>query len=154
MRIVRTSSFALARFLLSAVFLASAINKMFHWGEFEKLLNATFSDWITYGVLPEMVTNIFMILANWTPLLLILSTSFELLGALFVLLGLKERLGAALLIIFLIPTTILFHPFWLLEGSEREIATPMFLKNLSILGGLILVALNGATNRSSTPAFR
>ena len=154
MRVVRTSAFAVARFLLSAVFLASAINKMFHWSEFEKILNATFNDWITFGILPEMMQNVFMTFAYWTPFLLILSTSFELLGALFLLLGIKEKLGASLLILFLIPVTILFHPFWLLEGSEREIATPMFLKNLSIMGGLILVILNGAVGRPSPSSFR
>lgn len=156
MRILRTSAFALARFLISAVFLAAAINKMFHWGEFEKILNATLNDWLTFGVLPEIFQNVFIALAHWTPALLILSTSFELLGGLFLLLGLKEKLGASLLILFLIPTTILFHPFWLFEGSEREIATPMFLKNLSIMGGLILILLNGAQNnmRAAPSSFR
>lgn len=153
MKAVRSISFTLARFFLSAIFIASAVNKMFHWSEFERKLNGVFNDWMTYTVLPEGVQNGFMELSHWTPALLILSTSFELIGGLFVLLGLREKMGAALLILFLIPATVLFHPFWLLDGSEREIATQMFLKNLSILGGLVLVVLNGAQSKSSHLAF-
>lgn len=151
MRAFSSGSYALARFFLSAIFLVSSIHKMFHWAEFERILNGMFNDWQTYGVLSEPLQNTFMHLANWTPALLILSTSFELIGGLFVLLGLKERLGAFLLILFLIPATVLFHPFWLMEGMDQETAILMFMKNLSIFGGLMLVVLNGAQSRSSIP---
>jgi uncharacterized membrane protein YphA (DoxX/SURF4 family) len=156
MKFIRSFSTVLARFLLSAVFLAAAVHKIFHWGHYEKILSETLSDWQTYTLFPEWSQNAFMFLAAWTPLLLIISTTFELLGGLLVLLGWSEKMGASLLILFLIPATILFHPFWLLEGSAREVATSMFLKNLAILGGLILVLLKGATVRSnvSVPFIR
>jgi len=54
--------------------------------------------------------------------------AFLLLGAVSLILGYKSQIGALLLILFLIPTTLIFHPF-LSDLSG-------FLKNLA----LILVA--------------
>lgn len=56
-------------------------------------------------------------------------------GALSLILGYKTQIGAILLIIFLIPTTLLFHPpFSDLNG---------FLKNLALIGGLLIVMSSG-----------
>jgi uncharacterized membrane protein YphA (DoxX/SURF4 family) len=49
------------------------------------------------------------------------------------------RWGAVLLIIFLIPTTLVFHPFW--ANPDETIA---FLKNLGLIGGLLLMYYVGA----------
>ncbi len=57
----------------------------------------------------------------------------------WLLLGFKARVGAVLLIIFLIPATLIFHNFWAFEGMERQMQMIMFMKNLAILGGLLLV---------------
>jgi uncharacterized membrane protein YphA (DoxX/SURF4 family) len=69
---------------------------------------------------------------------------FEIVGALLVVLGWRTRLGAWLLILFLIPTTLLYHNFWASDGGERLAQMLEFLKNLSIIGGLLLVAGHGA----------
>jgi putative oxidoreductase len=78
-----------------------------------------------------------------TPLLLLVATLFELLGGLSVLLGAKEKIGAGLLVLFLIPTTIFMHQFWFVEGTARELQLVHFLKNLAILGGLLMIILQG-----------
>lgn len=67
----------------------------------------------------------------------------EILGGLSVFLGFKTRLGATLLLLFLIPTTIIFHGFWNLEGAMRMMQTTEFLKNLAIMGGLLYVIVCG-----------
>jgi hypothetical protein len=41
----------------------------------------------------------------------------------------------------------MFHPFWLFEGVEMEIQAAMFMKNCGIMGGLLLMGLNGAQAR-------
>lgn len=64
---------------------------------------------------------------------------FELLGALSVLLGYKARWGALLLLIFLIPTTLIFHTDFSQPGQMIQ-----FLKNLAIIGGLLLVTYFGS----------
>jgi putative oxidoreductase len=49
------------------------------------------------------------------------------------------RLGVAALIVFLIPATLIFHPFWQASGMERMGQMINFMKNLAIMGGLLIV---------------
>ena len=49
------------------------------------------------------------------------------------------RLAALGLIASMIPTTIAGHPFWELEGAERQAQEVQFAKNLGLIGGLVLV---------------
>jgi putative oxidoreductase len=65
-------------------------------------------------------------------------------GGLFLLLGVREKLGIGLLILFLIPATVIYHPFWWAEGVIHEMQTILFLKNLAILGCLIQMFLKNS----------
>jgi putative oxidoreductase len=68
-----------------------------------------------------------------------------LLGGLSVLFGYRARVGAWVLIVFLVPVTLMMHNFWALaDPMARQIQMAMFLKNLSILGGALLIAHFGA----------
>jgi uncharacterized membrane protein YphA (DoxX/SURF4 family) len=60
------------------------------------------------------------------------------LGSLALILGLKARWGAVLLIVFLIPTTIIYHPPM---GNEGELIE--FMKNLALIGALLMVVSFG-----------
>jgi len=71
----------------------------------------------------------------------------EIVGGVSVILGLWARVGAAILFLFLIPATLIFHTDF---GQQSQVI--MFLKNLAIMGGLLLVAVYGVgpyTLRSS-----
>lgn len=72
-------------------------------------------------------------------ILLIFTIAFQLLGGLSLLLGYKVKLGSALLILFLIPATLVFH---------NPIANPdelnNFLKNIGLIGGLLMTIYAGA----------
>ncbi|NJK61762.1 MAG: DoxX family protein [Synechococcaceae cyanobacterium SM2_3_1] len=70
--------------------------------------------------------------------LTVLAIIFELVGAAFVISGFKARIGALLLLLFLIPTTVIFHN---LIADPDE--TTQFLKNLAIIGGLLMVMVYG-----------
>lgn len=78
------------------------------------------------------------------PVFLYAAAVVEILGGLSLLLGFKARIGAIVLLLFLIPTTLIFHSFWHLEGADRSLQQIMFLKNLAIFGGLLYVAACGA----------
>jgi putative oxidoreductase len=78
----------------------------------------------------------------------------EILGALAILLGFVARLGALGLILYLIPTTLLFHDFWNFSGAEQKTQLVNFLKNLAILGGLCLLLSYGAGRYSIDAAIR
>jgi putative oxidoreductase len=67
----------------------------------------------------------------------------ELGGGLLVALGYRARLGAFALAVFVVPTTLIFHDFWTLTGPDYQLQMIMFLKNLSMLGGLLLVMAFG-----------
>ncbi|MGB7413838.1 MAG: DoxX family protein [Thermosynechococcaceae cyanobacterium] len=65
--------------------------------------------------------------------------AFQLLGSLSLLLGYRIRLGAGLLILFLVPASLLFHN--LIADPEQ---TNAFLKNLGLMGGLFMIIYAGA----------
>jgi len=68
-----------------------------------------------------------------------------LLGGVSILLGYKARIGAWLIIIFLIPVTLMMHNFWdIKEPGLRLMQQAMFMKNLSMLGAAFLIAYWGA----------
>ncbi len=69
--------------------------------------------------------------------------AFELVGAVSVILGYKARWGALLLIVFLVPTTLIFH-----TNFAEPMQVTQFLKNLSILGGLLLITVYGSGSLS------
>jgi putative oxidoreductase len=68
----------------------------------------------------------------------------ELGGALLLVSGLFARVGALVLIAFLIPTTFIFHHFWDLAMPEQLTQMVNFLKNLAIMGGLAALVAYGA----------
>lgn len=69
-----------------------------------------------------------------TGLLLVFAIIFELGGGLSIITGFKARWGAGALIVFLVLATAVFH----LDLADRMQMT-QFLKNLSMIGGLLLV---------------
>ena len=77
----------------------------------------------------------------FTGLLLVGAIVLELAGSLSLILGYKPRIGAILLIIFLIPATLIFH-----TNFADRIQQIMFFKNLAILGGLLMIVQYGAGN--------
>ncbi len=72
-------------------------------------------------------------------LLAVGTIAFQLLGSLSLLLGYRVRLGAGLLIAFLIPASLAFHNF----AVDPE-QTNAFLKNLGLMGGLLMTIYVGA----------
>ena len=72
------------------------------------------------------------------------AAAVEALCGLGVLTGFQARASAWLLFLYLIPATLMFHNFWTMQGMERQDNMIHFMKNLAILGGLLVLAANGA----------
>jgi putative oxidoreductase len=68
----------------------------------------------------------------------------EIVGGLSVILGVKGRLATPVLALFLIPVTAIFFDFWAYEGPAMQNQMQHFLKNVTIIGGLLLLAVPGA----------
>ncbi|HXW54995.1 MAG TPA: DoxX family protein [Candidatus Cybelea sp.] len=71
------------------------------------------------------------------------AAAVEILGGLAVLVGFRVRIAAWVLFLYLIPTTFVFHRFWAVEGAVRQDNMVHFLKNLAIMGGLLVLAAYG-----------
>lgn len=63
-------------------------------------------------------------------------------AGLLLAIGRAPRLASAALAASVIPTTLAGHRFWEHEGAERRAQQIQFLKNASLLGGLILAAVD------------
>jgi putative oxidoreductase len=67
------------------------------------------------------------------------------LGGISVALGYKARWGAWLIVIFLVPVTFMMHNYWMLtEPEARMMQQSMFMKNISMLGGALMLTYFGA----------
>ncbi len=113
----------LGRLLLCGIFLSSGINKIMEWEQTASYMAA-----------------------KGMPLVKVLlggAILFEMVGGLSVVVGFKARIGATLLVVFLIPTTIIFHDFWAYEAQQQQDQLINFMKNLAILGGLFQIAAVG-----------
>jgi len=110
-----------ARLGLGAIFLISGVGKLAAWSA-----TAAFAG--SKGV---------------PTVLLAAATVLELLGAISVLTGWKARWGAAALVAFLVPVTLVFHDFWAYQGAEAQLQTIQFLKNVGIGGGLLAFFVAG-----------
>lgn len=119
----------LGRVLMSIIFLLSGSMKVMH--------------------LSSMASAVHL-----SPAVLGIAAAAELAGGLSLLLGLWSRLGALGLFIFLIPTTLMFHNFWAAPPADQQMQMVNFLKNLAIMGGLLMIVAHGPGPLSITPVRR
>ena len=83
---------------------------------------------------------------------------FLLAGSLSIIVGFKARIGAALLLIFLVLATYYFHDFWTwpadamwVLSTNPDVTMPVqqiemisFMKNLALMGAMLLIIANGS----------
>jgi len=108
----------IGRILLVLIFLQSGIGKI---GNFEGVAKFMASNGMPYA-------NFFLIGA----------ILFELVGSIAVILGYFTRFGALLILIFLIPTTLIFH-----TNFADQVQMIMFMKNVSMFGGCLILLSQG-----------
>lgn len=115
----------LGRVMLSAIFLMSAAgNKIPHFDNVARLMGDR-------GI-PA------------TKVMLVGAIAFLIVGSLSIVLGYKARIGAALLLIFLVLATYYFHDFWNTTNDREKLEQmTQFLKNTSMMGAMLLIIANG-----------
>ena len=107
----------LARFMLAYIFLAAGLSKI---GQYEGTQLYMESAGLPGGLLPLVIL-------------------LEVIGAIMVIIGFKARWAALALAGFSVVSALLFH---LDFGDQMQ--SIMFMKNLSIAGGLLILAAGGA----------
>jgi putative oxidoreductase len=66
-------------------------------------------------------------------------------GGLSILLGYRAKLGAWLIVIFLVPVTVMMHNFWAVhDPMMAQVHMAFFMKNVAMLGGALLISQFGA----------
>ena len=69
--------------------------------------------------------------------------ALEIGGGLLLAIGFKARWAAAAFAAFTLVATLLFHNYWAAPEAQQFMQRLMFLKNLSIVGGLLMVVAFG-----------
>lgn len=79
------------------------------------------------------------------PKLLAIATAvLEVVAALMLLVGWQARWAALALAAFTLLATLLFHNYWAMPVAQQFTQQLMFMKNLAIVGGLLVVFAFGA----------
>lgn len=122
MELFQTLMILIARICLSSFFLWEGVANVWNWkGTVEYMKSKN----VPSSILPAAVI-------------------LQLVGGLSVLLGYQARIGAVLLIVFIIPAAIKMHDFWKVPDAERITQKTLFMKDVAILGGLLLLLATGA----------
>jgi putative oxidoreductase len=111
------------RVLLASLFIISGYNKI---GGFDGTVQALTAKGLP---LPSVAAAITVVI--------------ELFVGLLVAVGWKARWAAAVLILFTIAASFMFHDFWNMVDAARRANQVNFMKNISIIGGLLLVVAFG-----------
>jgi putative oxidoreductase len=114
----------IARILISTIFMVSGIMKLMNFSATANMIGQS-------GIpLPTVVTAIAILI--------------ELLGAIMIIVGWQTKLAAWIQFIYLIPVTLMYHNFWAAPPQMHDMQMMNFLKNLGIMGGLLILAVRGA----------
>ena len=76
--------------------------------------------------------------------LAVLTVVLEIGGGLALMAGFHARWAALLLALFTLLASVIFHNFWAMPAEQQMMQQLMFMKNMSVVGGLFLVAALGA----------
>ena len=114
----------IGRLLLAAIFLVSGIAK----------LTDT----------PGTVAHMTAAGIPYADTLALVAGGAEVLGGIAIAIGLLTRVASLGLILFMIPTTLIFHAFWNAAGEAHMTQMVNFMKNLAIIGGLAVLMAQGA----------
>lgn len=114
----------LGRLALGAIFVKSGLQKLMGLGAFAASLAGR-------GV-PQS--------EMWA----VIGASVEVIGGILVVAGFKTRFASMLMILFVIVATGISHRYWEFADAARRLQESQFFKNLSIIGGFLLLAAAGS----------
>ena len=63
----------------------------------------------------------------------------ELGGGILLIVGWKARWAALVIAVFTLVASVFFHNFWAMTGADAFTNQLMFMKNLSVIGGLLAI---------------
>ena len=79
----------------------------------------------------------------------VIGATVEFVGGILVVSGLRTREASALMILFVIVATGISHRYWEFADAARRLQESQFFKNLSIIGGFLLLFVAGGGRYSA-----
>ena len=119
----RDSAALLGRVFISGIFLQAVLGKTLGWGGQAAYMAANGMHFITPLLAAALV--------------------IEAVGTACILSGYRASAAALIMSVYLLMVTVRLHNFWSLEGAHAAMMQTHFLKNLAIVGGLLLLAAFG-----------
>lgn len=120
----KTPLIVIGRILLALMFIAAGFSKL---GNIEGTAGYIASGGLPMGTVLAVVVGL-----------------LEVLGGLAIAVGFQARWAALALGLFTLLATVMFHKFWAVPADQAFVQQLMFMKNLSVAGGLFIVAALGA----------
>ena len=114
-----------ARLLISAIFVQGALGKILGWSGQAAFMQSHH--------LP----------AQFIPAMLAVALLIEAAGVLCLIFGWQARAAAFVMFLYLGAVSVLLHNFWAAQGAAAGGMQTQFLKNLGIMGGLLMIAAYG-----------
>ena len=115
----------IGRIFLATIFIFEAIDPTLYFEKTKQVMTAHHLTWnqnfMLYGA-------IFLLIA----------------GGLMVLFGYRSTLGAILLLMYWVPVTFIVYDFWNSPKAELREQSILFMKNIAIIGGLLMLAGKGS----------
>ncbi|MBS3903785.1 MAG: DoxX family protein [Simkania sp.] len=141
------------RICMSVLFILAGLNHLLNWNESVQMLQNGLCVLLDRNSSSPLARALTETILPWSSSLAIVGIVLLILGGLLVFFGVKTRLGAFLLILFIVPTTLIFHAFWMMSPEESAAQMPHFMKNLSVFGGLLILLAfgNGSCARKASP---
>ncbi len=115
----------IGRIFLSAIFLFEAVDSTLN---FDKTKAAMLQHGLTWN----------------QDLLLVGAIVFLLLGGVMVLVGYRTALASGMLLLYWVPVTFIVHDFWNAPADSLRLQSILFMKNMAIAGGLLMLIGKGS----------
>jgi putative oxidoreductase len=119
----------LGRLLLSVIFILSGLGKIPHFHDVAGMMAQK-------GIPLATVA-------------LVITLFIEIGGGLMVLTGFGARYAALVIFLWLIPVTLVFHHFWGIPAEQQQDQMVNFLKNVAIMGGLLVLAFASSAKQAA-----
>jgi putative oxidoreductase len=135
------------RILFAVIFIASGASKFLDLGAAADMIAGkvvpTFPSAVTpYAAQLEQLTGM-----ELKQILAIAVAALELIGGIAIALNFGARFFALVLVLFVLGATFYFHDFWNMTGTDAKMQMVTALKNLSLVGGLFIIAGIGRGSR-------
>lgn len=132
-----TVAYTIGRVLIPLIFIVAGVQKFLNIAEVARMLSAN-------GVpVPDEIVPYLGGIPKYEALGYVIA-ALEVVCGLMVLIGLKARWAALVLVVFTACTIVFVHHFWDMEGAALIDNRGEALKNLSIMGGLLLIVAVGS----------